>query len=196
VIVFVRHGQTDANHRGLLLGHADPSLSDVGHAQAAQLAVRLGEERAPIAVVSSPLQRTMQTAAVVARAFGLEVEPEPSLIELDYGEWDERPFAEVPRDVWLSWQQDCDFTPPGGESLRSVQERVSACTSALLDRSDAGSIVAVSHVSPIKAAAIWALGLQDRPELAWRLRLDVASITRVIRGLHGPVLSGFNQPAT
>ena len=52
----------------------------------------------------------------------------------------------------------------------------------------AGPVVAVSHVSPIKAAVTWALDAS--PELAWRMRLDVASLTRVGRG---PVLLSFNE---
>jgi probable phosphoglycerate mutase len=195
VIVLVRHGATEANSRGLLLGRADPPLSDSGRAQARAVAEHLGREPRPAAVVASPLRRTMETAASIADVFGLAVEPEPALIEMDYGEWDERPLADVPREVWAAWQDDIDFAPPSGESLRSVQGRVSECAASLLARSADGPVIAVSHVSPIKAAAIWALGLDDLPHLAWRLRLDVASITRIAPGLSGPVLAGFNQRA-
>jgi len=195
VIVLVRHGETEANSRGLLLGRADPPLSDTGRTQARAVAERLGAEARPDAVVASPLRRTMETAAVIADVFGLTVEPEPALIEMDYGEWDERPLADVPREVWAAWHDDIDFAPPGGESLASVQLRVSECAAGLLARSADGPIIAVSHVSPIKAAVLWALGLDDLPHLAWRLRLDVASITRIAPGLAGPVLAGFNQRA-
>jgi broad specificity phosphatase PhoE len=61
-------------------------------------------------------------------------------------------------------------------------------TAKLLARVDQGLIVAVSHVSPIKAAVCWALGVG--PELAWRMRLDVASITRIAPG---PTLKSFNE---
>ena len=76
-----------------------------------------------------------------------------------------------------------------------MQTRVSECAASLLARSADGPIIAVSHVSPIKAAVLWALGVDDLPHLAWRLRLDVASITRITPGLAGPVLAGFNQRA-
>jgi broad specificity phosphatase PhoE len=49
----------------------------------------------------------------------------------------------------------------------------------------------VSHVSPIKAIICWALDLDD--SYAWRLRLDVASISRLVAGLNGPVLLSFNE---
>ena len=144
-------------------------------------------------MLSSPLRRARETAACIADVFDLTVEDETAMIEMDYGEWDERPLADVPRDVWLGWRNDIDFAPPGGESLRTVQTRVSACMERVTERAGDGSIVVVSHVSPIKAAALWALGLDDRPELAWRLQLDLASVTRIAEGPLGPVLSGFNQ---
>jgi len=195
VIVLVRHGETDANSRGLLLGRADPPLSAKGREQALAVAEALRVETPPVAVVSSPLRRCMETAAGIAEPFGLLVEIEDAVVEMDYGEWDERPITDVPRDVWATWQRDVDFTPPGGESLRQVQQRVSECMVRLMSRAPDETIVVVSHVSPIKAATLWALDLDDRPELAWRLRLDVAGISRITAGLVGPVVAGFNQRA-
>jgi probable phosphoglycerate mutase len=195
VIALVRHGETEANARRLLLGRADPPLSDVGRAQAAEVAELLAREDRPIAVVSSPLLRARETATCIAEKLALDVEDDAAVIEMDYGEWDERPITEVPRDVWLGWRDDVDFAPPGGETLRAVQTRVSGCMERLMQRAGDGMLVVVSHVSPIKAAALWALGVDDRPELAWRLRLDLATITRVAPGPLGPVLLTFNERA-
>jgi probable phosphoglycerate mutase len=192
VIALVRHGETEANARRLLLGRADPSLSDIGRAQAMAVAERLSREDRPIGVVSSPLRRTRETATCIAGAFDLEVEDDVAMIEMDYGEWDERPITDVPSDVWRGWREDVEFAPPGGESLRAVQLRVSRCMERLAQRAADGTLIVVSHVSPIKAAALWALGIDERPELAWRLRLDLASITRVAPG---PILLTFNERA-
>lgn len=196
MIALVRHGETDANARRLLLGRADPPLSERGRDQALAVAELLGREDPPAAIVSSPLRRAQETAVCIAEVFGLAVEVDDAFVEMDYGEWDERPLADVPREVWTKWQDDIHFAPPAGESLQQVQTRVSARMAELVVRAGASSIVVVSHVSPIKAAALWALGVDDQPALAWRLRLDVASVTRVTPGLLGPVLSGFNQIPT
>ena len=59
----------------------------------------------------------------------------------------------------------------------------------LLARAGDALVIAVSHVSPIKAAVAWALGVG--PEIAWRLRLDLASVTRIDRG---PSVVSFNEP--
>jgi broad specificity phosphatase PhoE len=191
VIALVRHGRTEANRAGLLLGRADPPLDDTGRVQASVLAATFTDR--PLAVVSSPLRRTVATAEAIAAPWGLAVETDDRLIELDYGEWDERPLSDVPVEAWVRWRDEPTFAPPGGESLADVQRRVATCVAELLERAGDATIVAVSHVSPIKAAAAWALGAG--PELSWRLRLDVASITKIVQGPAAPVLVTWNETA-
>lgn len=184
MIVFVRHGETPPNRAGLLLGRADPPLTDRGREQADALAARLAALE-PVAVRSSPLVRARATAAPIAAAAGREVEIDERLVEVDFGEWDGQPLGDLTSDVVTRWRGDPDFAPPGGESLRVVGKRVAEFCAEQLDER---VVVAVSHVSPIKAAVAWALGTGD--ELAWRMRLDVASITRIAPG---PVLLTFNE---
>jgi len=184
VIVFVRHGETAPNRKGLLLGRSDPPLTERGREQADALAARLAG-LAPVTVLSSPLGRALATAAPIAAATGCSVELDDRLVEIDYGEWDGQPLAQLTAEVVTQWRADADFAPPGGESLRMVGARVAGFCQEHLGRD---IVVAVSHVSPIKAAVTWALGVGD--ELAWRMRLDVASITRIDLG---PVLLAFNE---
>ena len=189
-LILVRHGQTDANAAGLLLGRTDPPLNDTGRAQAAEIAARVatfGPER----VVTSPLLRTVQTAEIVAAACGLPVAVEDRLVEVDYGEYDGLPFGELPSDLVRRWRTEADFAPPGGESLATVGVRMAALGAEILADLGKAPVVAVSHVSPIKAAVCWALGL---PDLAsWRMRLDNATMTRLAPGPEGPVLLSFNE---
>jgi len=191
VIVLVRHGETDANRAGVLLGRADPSLNDLGRTQVAAVARALADGRRPIAVVTSPLRRARETAAEIASQWDLDVEVEQRLVEIDYGEWDERGFGDVPPAELARWRADPEFAPPGGESLASATARAGACAEELLERAGDDLVVAVSHVSPIKGAVAWTLGAD--PGVAWRLRLDVASITRIMRGPDGPVLLSYNE---
>ena len=188
MIALVRHGETATNRDGRLLGRADPPLTDAGAAQAEALGERFAMSPRPLAVVSSPLQRAIATATAIAVPLDLEVEVDDRLVEIDYGEWDERGFADVPAEEMRKWRADPAFVPPGGESLVAVQARVAACADELLARADDGLVVAVSHVSPIKAIVAWALGVG--PEIAWRMRLDLASVTRIDRG---PTLLTFNE---
>jgi broad specificity phosphatase PhoE len=187
VILFVRHGETDANRRRLALGRADPELTERGVGQAEALARRLASERVE-SVRSSPLQRARATAAPIAAALGLEVVVDDRLIELDYGEWDTTSFADLPPDALTQWRNDPTFAPPGGESLRAVTARVADFCTEVLDGPHA---IAVSHVSPIKAAVTWALGAGE--ELGWRMFLELASITRIAGRDGNATLLGFND---
>ncbi len=185
MLVVVRHGRTAANARGLLLGRRDPDLDDVGRAQAATLAAVVG----PVdRVVSSPLGRARQTAAT----FGRPVEVDERWIELDYGTWDGRAAGDVAADQWAAWRADPDFAPPGGESLRALAARVAAACEDLAAAPDR-RVAVVTHVSPVKAAMAWALGVGV--EVAWRSFVAPASVTRIAVGPHGPSLVGFNDVA-
>lgn len=186
MLILVRHGETAANASGLLLGRADPPLTERGAQQAGALARALPR---PARVIASPLTRTRDTAA----AFGVDVEVDERWIEMDYGDYDGVALGDVPADVWARWRSDLDFTPPGGESTRAVGERVRAACGDLLEAAADLDVVVVSHVSPIKAAVAWALGAGD--EVVWRLRLSVASVTRVAVGPAGPTLTSFNEIA-
>src|SRR4029453_31725 len=69
-------------------------------------------------VLTSPLRRACDTAAPVAAACGCSVEVDDRLIEIDYGEWEGRPFADLDPDVVARWRRDGGFVPPGGGSLK------------------------------------------------------------------------------
>ncbi len=188
MIVFARHGQTAPNRDGLVLGRADPDLTGEGHRQAARLGVALACE--PVtAIVTSPLLRARQTAEAVAAACGdVPVLVDQRLVEIDWGTWEGRPAGSLAVADVDRWRAD-EGTAPEGESLDSLSRRVESFCAETLEED--GLVVAVSHVSPIKAAAAWALGVDGT--VAWRMFLGLASITRVGRGRTSPVLLSFNE---
>jgi len=190
VIAFVRHGETARNRDGRLQGRADLELSERGREQAARLAPRFDPARVT-GVVSSPLRRARQTAEAIAGACGRAVEVDERLIELDYGDWDGRPLADIPPADWAAWRADPAFAPPGGESLVAVTGRVESFASDRLGADDTTTVVAVSHVSPIKAAVCVALGAGE--SLTWRMQLGLASITTIGSRGGSPYLLGFND---
>ncbi|MEM9615332.1 MAG: histidine phosphatase family protein [Actinomycetota bacterium] len=189
----VRHGRTEANAGGLLLGRADPDLDDVGRDQVVRIADAVG----PVdRVVSSPLARCRQTAEAIAggggvRGDGVEVEVDERLIELDYGEFDLRPLSEIPAEVWAAWRADVDFRPPGGETLVELGARVFAVLDEVSGSATEGDVAVVTHVSPIKASLAWALGVGM--EISWRSFVAQASITRIGVTERGPSLRVFND---
>jgi broad specificity phosphatase PhoE len=187
-IAFVRHGETERNRAGLLQGRSDASLTELGRAQAARVGALLARER-PRRIATSPLPRAVETASIIAARCGSPpVQVDDRLVELDYGEWEGRPVADVSADDWRRWRDDASFAPPGGECLGDVAARIAAFCGDMARFDD--TTVAVSHVSPIKAAVAWALGVPD--SVAWRTRLSVASVTRV-ECAPTPVLLTFNE---
>ena len=194
MIVLVRHGRTDANARGLLLGRADPALDDEGRRQAARLAVALGPLDGA-RVVTSPLARCRQTAQaiVAANAPGAAVEVDERWIELDYGAFDGLGAGDVPAATWAAWRADVAWTPEGGESLAALGVRVRAACEALAGEARDRDVVVVTHVSPLKAAVAWALGVGD--EVAWRMWVGPASISRIGFTGSSPSLRSFNEVA-
>ncbi len=183
MLILARHGETPANARRLMVGSVDPPLTDRGRRQARAIAASL-----PVgaAVVTSPLGRARQTAG----AYG-EPEVDERWREVDYGELEGRPAAETWLPLWEQWQADPEYAPDGGESLAAVGRRVRSACEELCERAAAGDVVVFTHVGPIKAAVAWALHVGD--SVARRLFVDLASVSRVAVGEHGPLLYSFNE---
>ena len=184
MLFLVRHGQTAANAAGLLLGRADPPLTALGRRQAVAIA---GGLPTPSLLVSSPLRRARDTAA----AFGQRIVIDERWIEMDYGDADGQPVGSVTAETWSRWRADPAFTHPGGESLAVVGERVRTACADLADAAADGDVVVISHVSPIKAAIAWALGVPDL--VAWRMYVADAAVARVQTGPPAPMLMSFNE---
>ena len=184
MIHVVRHGRTAANAGGLLLGRADPPLDPEGVIQARAAAAALP---ADAVVVSSPLQRCAATAAALADSYVVD----DRFIELDYGTWDLTPLREVPPELWASWRSDPHFRPDGGETLAELADRVAQGLEHWVAEAHGRDLVVVTHVSPIKAALAWALGVGI--EISWRAFVAQASITRIAMSPRGPSLHAFND---
>jgi broad specificity phosphatase PhoE len=195
VLILARHGRTSANAQRLLLGRMDLPLDATGLQQADAVGAALANSvTLPLRVIASPLGRAMETARAVARACGVaDIETDDRWIEVDYGDFDGEPLADVPGEVWQHWRSDSAWTPPNGESLADVGVRVRAACEELLAAAAVADIVVVSHVSPIKAAVAWAVGTGD--QAAWRLFCDVASISRVRTTGDQPTLVSWNETA-
>ena len=186
MIILVRHGRTASNAAGLLLGRADPPLDETGQAQAEAVGRALGKADL---VVTSPLRRCRETAAAIDGP----VQVDDRFIELDYGEWDLQAIGSLPPGSWEAWQADLSFSPPGGESLAEVGLRVRSALDELVEQARTTKVVVVTHVSPLKAGVAWALGVGD--EVAWRLFVSPASVTRIDVSRGRPSLVSYNELA-
>jgi broad specificity phosphatase PhoE len=194
-LIIVRHGRTAYNAQGLLQGRVDNPLDAVGEDQA----LVVGEYLVPhvneeTVIISSPLLRARSTAQAIANRTGLSVTIDERWTELAYGIYEGVPQGDVPAEVWAKWRSDPHFAPESGETLAQVQDRVVKACDELLQTLAGKTAVIVSHVSPIKSAVAWALGVDVG--VGWRTQLDTASISRITLTPRGPVLRSFNELAT
>ena len=167
-VILVRHGRTAANASGVLAGRTRGlGLDDVGRVQAQNLAERLAE--LPLAeVVSSPLERTLQTARTIARAQSTarRVRRDKGLIECGYGSWTGQSLAALAKlPLWKTVQVHPSAARfPDGESLLEMQHRALMAirrwdTSLSDERGPEAVWVAVSHGDVIKSVIADALGM-------------------------------------
>ena len=181
-VILVRHGVTAHTVEKRFSGglaSANPGLSDEGRDQARTVAEWLAPLAESVdAVIASPVRRTQETAEILAEVLGLPVEVEHGFAEMEFGAWDGKTFGEVAEqhpeelDAWLG---SLDVPPGGGESFRSVEERVLGGLQRLLDRHGGRTVVVVSHVTPIKTLVAHAV---DAPLSAvFRMELSPASVS-------------------
>ena len=198
LLTLVRHGRTTANASNLLQGHVDNPLDEVGVAQAALLAQALQRFGPVTRLISSPLVRARQTADAIrlGTPLAFDIEIDTRWIELNYGDYDAQPASSIAPEVWAKWRTDEHFLPPNGETLGELNTRVVDAINDLVGQPHGAvseHIVVVSHVSPIKAAVAWALGVGI--ETSWRTTLDRASMSTVRLDAHRPSLKTFNVTA-
>ena len=179
-LLFVRHGRTTWNAEGRVQGGGD--LDGVGLAQAAALSARLRDE--PLTVVyASPFPRTRQTASIVAGPHGLRVGLLPLLRDLDYGHLSGALLSEMREkhaDLLERWR-DAPHTVhfPGGESLADLRARVERAIAIVIERHPEGSVLCVTHDSPVRIVVSLALGLDDSHHNDADLVTPLASLTVV-----------------
>ena len=159
-ILLARHGQSDWNAARRWQGHADRPLTELGRAQAAALAERLGEIDLD-AVYSSDLRRAYETAKAVADSKGLKVRTSRDLREVDVGSWSGLTLEEA-RERFTQGYERWVVGEPGwtdGETYEEMAERVLGAVWRIIRAHAGGTALVVSHGGPIRAIHAAALGL-------------------------------------
>ncbi len=183
-LILVRHGETEHTREKRFSGTGglDPGLNPDGQAQVRATA----EWLAPLAeeidvLVSSPLRRTRETAEIMAELLGHRVELDDGLAEAAFGTWDGLTFTEVQdrhRDDLDAWLGGLDASPSGGgESFRTVDRRVRRTRDRLIAAHPGRTVLAVTHVTPIKVLV--RLALEAPLESLFHMELAPASVSVV-----------------
>ena len=177
-LLLLRHGQTELSQQRRYSGRGDPALTDLGRRQAEDAARYLSGRGGISAVVSSPLRRAHDTAAAAAGALGLPVSVDEDLVETDFGHWEGLTFREAAErhpELHGRWLSDTSIRPPEGESFDEVRTRVQRFLDGVIAERGPGTVLVVSHVTPIKTLLRLALGAG--PSILHRLHLDLASLS-------------------
>jgi probable phosphoglycerate mutase len=162
LLFLVRHGQTTFNVEGRLPGQMEGvALTDEGRRQAYRAAVSLSG--VPLsAVVSSPLERALDTAKAIAKGGGLDVHLEPDLMDTDVGRWTGMKIDDVKKSdpAWTAFVEHPDQPPEGVESLAQVQARAVAVVERILANPALGTCVAVvAHADIVKVILAHYMGI-------------------------------------
>lgn len=191
IIHLVRHGRHALLGRTLCGRMDGVTLDEVGCSQMARCATNLSPR--PSLIQSSPQRRCMQSASILAAHFRLPIEIAPAVDELDYGEWTGRSFEELCQDPqWSRWnKRRGSARPPGGESMRSLQNRVVNHLEQLRNDPIAGTVIVVSHAEPIRAALLHYARIRLDDFLS--IEIDPSSVSTLSTYRSGLRITGINQ---
>ena len=188
-IILVRHGRTHLTESKRISGRGgeNPGLSDSGREDAHNVAQALAEignsgpwsHLTPIsAIVSSPIQRTLDTAHIISNELGLGVEVNENIAEISFGDWDGHTHDEV-MSKWGSefedWQGSWTASPPNGESLEVFDARVQQGRREILAAHAGKTVAVVSHVMPIRGFI--RAGVDSGVAGYWRPQISPCSVT-------------------
>lgn len=192
IFLLIRHGETDYVDE-VLAGRIDAPLTEFGRRQAQYLAEVLGQK--PIrAIYSSPMCRAVETAQPLAEALHLFVEMDPTLTQVDFGEWQGLSFDELTkREDWQAFKKDpSSVRCPGGENMAAVRHRVMLGLQRIASGYEDDDLLGVfAHGSIIRSAIAFFL---DMPlEAMNRLTIGTASVSALQVSDHRVRLLQLNQ---
>ena len=188
-LVLVRHGRTQLTETKRISGSGgeNPGLSELGRQDAHQVSVELAKlgtsgpyaHIEPIsAIISSPIQRAVDTANILSNAVHRSVVLEPNIQEISFGEWDGHTNEEVAEkwpELFEQWRGSYTVSPPKGESLESFDARVTAGLDRILSEYSGRTVAVVAHVMPIRGIIRAAIG--GGVESYWNQQVAPCSIT-------------------
>lgn len=181
-LYIIRHGTTDANLAYRFQGQIDTDINDKGRAQAQEVAEHFKNIRLD-AIYASPLKRAYHTAQPLAATHNLEIIKRPELIEISFGDWENKYFDEIndaskqELDLFFAHPAQCNI--PGGETLAQVAKRVGPFFEELLCEIENKDIAIVTHGGIIRVLLCLFLNM-DLDNL-WYFGVRNCSTTTIIK---------------
>lgn len=160
-IYLVRHAEALGNVREFFQGRTDCEVSERGEKQLECLAEHF--KNIPIeAIYSSPLKRTLLTAAAVNKYHNLPIQKDEGIIEINGGVWEGKPWADLPKlypveyGLWKNRMED--FYIEDGEKMTEVFDRMKSAMDRIAAENEGKTIAVVSHGCALRNFLCYAMG--------------------------------------
>ena len=191
-ILLIRHGETELTGRVLYGRMPGVHISAEGCRQAQALSQALKGRYEVHEIISSPLERALETAQYLAEALELPISIDDDIVELDYGSWMGLTFTEIREsDEWQHYNRLRSISsPPEGELMMQVQARAWTALEKILSRHaerETATVAVVSHGDVIRALLILLLGMPL--DHIHRFEVSLASLSEIVfDGRHARVV--------
>ena len=195
-VYIVRHGETEWNAQGRIQGHSDIPLSDNGRAQAQSVARRLSGIPFSVAYASD-ISRTHETAQIILGATAPALHTTPQLREYSKGVFEgltvDEYARQYPDQYQASLQNDLDFAPTGGETIRETSIRMSRFVDETLQNHQDETTLVVGHGGSLRSLIVALLALPL--EANWKFVMDNCALSLVHTYPNNAVLHLYNDTA-
>ena len=197
-LIFVRHGESEANLQRAFAGWTNAALTDKGHAQAEAAARYLLQYKIDVAYASD-LQRARDTAKHIADKQGIPLVPDRELREIYAGEWEGRLFDDLIQEdaeAYTTWRQTIGLArPTGGESVAELQTRVQGAVNRILAAHTGKTVLIGTHATPIRVMeCIWRdIPLAEAHTVPWRANASTTVVEYDESGRARIALCGYHE---
>ncbi len=197
-LIFVRHGESEANLARSFAGWTNTPLTEKGHAQAEAAAEYLLQYKID-AAYASDLQRAYNTAKHIADKQGIAVIPERGLREIYAGDWESRSFDDLIREDSVAygiWREKIGLAhPTGGESVAELQDRIHSTVRRILTDHAGKTVLIGTHATPIRVMeCIWRnVPLAEAHTVPWRGNASATVVEYDEDGRAQILLCGYND---
>jgi len=163
-LIFIRHGESEANIKKIFAGHLDVDLTNRGYEQAELTARYIKENYDVEKIYSSDLLRAYHTAKVISKHCNLQIERLEDLREINAGDWQGKKFDVLQTDYIDSygiWLNDIGSAMcPNGESVKRLYDRIWAAVLKIVEKNKEKTVVVVTHATPIRVVCCRLKGLR------------------------------------
>jgi len=180
ILYLIRHGETTHNRDGVIQGHTESDLSDLGLAQAERVRDRLDGVDL-VKAYSSPMRRARETCRIALEG-KVSIETHDGLKEINLGSWEGKSAAdlrrEYPKDVKLWFVSPTKIHIEGAETIKQFRDRVTSAVGEIQAKHQDQTIALFAHGGVICTYLTALLNMKE--DDIWRFKIRNASVTRII----------------